>query len=176
MYCLLASLALFRVVAVPFDDGATSSSLSNDNDCACKVSRQSIVQETSSCGSLLSIQSNNSLKYTGHSIPSIDVTANASQPDTVLIPGGIFHMGLKRAIIHTDGETPRRQVKLNSYFIDRYEVSNRQFEEFVLATNYVTESEEFGWSFVFDSAIPPKIKQNITQAVLGAEWWLPGKF
>ncbi len=41
------------------------------------------------------------------------------------------------------------------------------------STNFVTESEIFGWSFVFESAIPSKIKKNITQAVLGAEWWLP---
>lgn len=31
----------------------------------------------------------------------------------------------------------------------------------------------FGWSFVFDSAVPRFIKDKIDSAVLGAEWWLP---
>lgn len=47
------------------------------------------------------------------------------------------------------------------------------FKTFVDSTNYITESEIFGWSFVFHSAVPPIIKQHITTAVLGAEWWLP---
>lgn len=48
-----------------------------------------------------------------------------------------------------------------------------EFAKFVEATSYVTESENFGWSFVFHTAVPEHIKANITQAVLGAEWWLP---
>ena len=31
------------------------------------------------------------------------------------------------------------------------------------ATGYETESEVFGWSFVFDLAIDPKVKQHISQ-------------
>jgi sulfatase modifying factor 1 len=41
------------------------------------------------------------------------------------------------------------------------------------ATGYVTDSEKFGWSFVFESAIASHIKDGIFQAVKGAEWWLP---
>lgn len=37
----------------------------------------------------------------------------------------------------------------------------------------MTENERFGWSFVFHTAVPPHIKKDIKQAVLGAEWWLP---
>lgn len=40
-------------------------------------------------------------------------------------------------------------------------------------TGFVTESEKFGWSFVFHTAIPKHILDKIEQAVLGAEWWLP---
>jgi sulfatase modifying factor 1 len=48
-----------------------------------------------------------------------------------------------------------------------------EFQKFVAATNYQTESESFGWSFVFHTAVPEETKAKITQAVLGAEWWLP---
>lgn len=47
------------------------------------------------------------------------------------------------------------------------------FAKFVDATKFITEAETFGWSFVFHSAIPNNIKEHITQAVMGAEWWLP---
>lgn len=40
-------------------------------------------------------------------------------------------------------------------------------------TEYVTEAEKFGWSFVFYSAIPETVVRSISSAVLGAEWWLP---
>jgi sulfatase modifying factor 1 len=45
--------------------------------------------------------------------------------------------------------------------------------EFVEDTGYETDSEQYGWSFVFDTAVPKAIKSKITQAVAGAEWWLP---
>jgi sulfatase modifying factor 1 len=64
-------------------------------------------------------------------------------------------------------------VTVSSFKIDKYEVSNDDYLKFVSSTNYKTESEMFGWSFVFESAVPIRIKKRITQAVLGAEWWLP---
>ena len=47
------------------------------------------------------------------------------------------------------------------------------YAAFVEDTEFKTESELFGWSFVFEHAVPEHIKHNITQSVLGAEWWLP---
>jgi formylglycine-generating enzyme len=44
-----------------------------------------------------------------------------------------------------------------------YEVSNNEFREFVRNTHYVTESEKFGWSFVFETAVPKHIKDTITE-------------
>eukprot|EP01035_Chromulina_nebulosa_P020313 gene20313-26367_t len=82
-------------------------------------------------------------------------------------------MGTNNPILLSDGESPRRQVTVSSFYIDKYEVSNDKYLEFVKSTNYTTESELFGWSFVFESAIPNHIKKHITEAVYGAEWWLP---
>lgn len=57
----------------------------------------------------------------------------------VLIPGSNFTMGTNNPKIPSDGEGPAREVKLNSFYMDQYEVSNHDFEAFVNATEYVTE-------------------------------------
>ena len=82
-------------------------------------------------------------------------------------------MGTDFPKIQTDGEGPKRLVTLSDFLIDKYEVSNDEYRKFVDSTGYRTESEYFGWSFVFESAVPEHLKAKITQAVLGAEWWLP---
>jgi sulfatase modifying factor 1 len=48
-----------------------------------------------------------------------------------------------------------------------------EFKKFIDATGYQTEAELFGWSFVFHTAIPTTVLQELSSAVLGAEWWLP---
>jgi formylglycine-generating enzyme required for sulfatase activity len=65
----------------------------------------------------------------------------------VLIGGGVFQMGA------ADGmpfEGPVHNVELHSFQIDEHEVTVAQFAEFVKATGYRTEAENFGWSAVFD--------------------------
>ena len=57
--------------------------------------------------------------------------------------------------------------------MDHYEVSNLEFAFFVKDTNYVTESETFGWSFVLETLISEELWKTITQAVANAPWWLP---
>ena len=52
--------------------------------------------------------------------------------------------------------------------MDARPVSNEQFREFVRATEYKTESERFGWSFVFHTHVP---KERIEDRALGVEWW-----
>lgn len=89
------------------------------------------------------------------------------------IAGGQRYIGTDKPKILRDGESPMRPVVLSPFYIDKYEVSNSDFRQFVDDTKYKTESESFGWSFVLDTATPDHIKKHITQAVLGAEWWLP---
>ncbi len=96
-----------------------------------------------------------------------------SNSKMVKIKGGRGTIGTRKPKLHRDGEGPLRYTLLNSFYIDPYEVSNQDFAEFVKTTGFVTESEKFGWSFVFHSAIAEDIKSKITQAVKGAEWWLP---
>ena len=59
----------------------------------------------------------------------------------VLIPGASFEMG-------TPGDAPQRNeqpahtVRVDSFFLDEHEVTNRQFTAFVEATGYVTTAEK----------------------------------
>ena len=89
------------------------------------------------------------------------------------IPGGEFWMGTNKLKYAVDGETPRRRVRVSSFYMDAFEVTNGEYAAFVDATGYKTDSEVYEWSFVFQSAIPPAIKKTLTKAVLGVEWWLP---
>ena len=55
------------------------------------------------------------------------------------VRGGTFQMGIERPIIQLDGEGPVRMVTVGSFYMDKYEVSNAEFELFVNSTGYVTE-------------------------------------
>jgi formylglycine-generating enzyme len=104
-------------------------------------------------------------------------TARASTPGPsvitdgmVLLPGGTFLMGSDDPGGYpADGEGPVRQVRLNSFWIDRTAVSNATFDAFVQATSYITEAEKYGWSFVFAGMLPNELPP--TRAVSGAPWW-----
>lgn len=66
-----------------------------------------------------------------------------AQPRTnemVYIPGGTFTMGTNEPVFVADGEMPARRVTLDSFYMDKYEVSNAEFERFVTATSYKTEA------------------------------------
>lgn len=72
------------------------------------------------------------------------LTENRKPPETapsgmVWIPGGTFWMGGNdRATTDAD---PSHRVALGGFWMDRTEVTNRQFAEFVKATGYVTIAE-----------------------------------
>ena len=99
---------------------------------------------------------------------------NTTPTPLIWIEGGTFLMGTDRYVGYAkDHEGPFRVVKIDPFYIEQFEVSNLQFNEFILATNYTTDSDKYGWSFVFHSAIPAPILATITQAVAGSTWWLP---
>uniref|UniRef100_UPI00398EF5A6 formylglycine-generating enzyme isoform X4 n=1 Tax=Pristiophorus japonicus TaxID=55135 RepID=UPI00398EF5A6 len=93
----------------------------------------------------------------------------------VLIPGGVFTMGTDDPGIPEDGEGPARKAHIKQFYMDIYEVTNAEFERFVQATDYTTEAETFGDSFVFEGLLSDTVKSSITQAVAAAPWWLPVK-
>jgi sulfatase modifying factor 1 len=60
-----------------------------------------------------------------------------------------------------------------SFGVISTQTNNAEFAEFVTATNYKTDSEKFGWSFVFVLQVSPELNAKITQSVRDAPWWLP---
>uniref|UniRef100_A0A1B6EGF2 Sulfatase-modifying factor enzyme-like domain-containing protein n=1 Tax=Clastoptera arizonana TaxID=38151 RepID=A0A1B6EGF2_9HEMI len=89
------------------------------------------------------------------------------------IPGGTFTMGTNKPILIQDGEGPEREVKINDFYMDIYEVSNAEFIKFVKNTGYITEAEVFGDSFVFEYLLSPRVRANLTKMVAAAPWWSP---
>jgi formylglycine-generating enzyme len=67
-----------------------------------------------------------------------------------------------------DGEGPIREIEIDPFYIDALPVTNDQFAEFVRASGYRTESECFGWSFVFHSHVRPELVEDRAP---GVQWW-----
>ncbi len=84
--------------------------------------------------------------------------------DMVRVAGGTFQMGF--AAGHED-EAIVHEVKVSSFWIDRYEVSNAQFARFVDVTGHVTQAERDGscWCFIAGA--------SDFAAVQGADWRHP---
>ncbi len=89
------------------------------------------------------------------------------------IPAGTFRMGTDEEIgFPDDAEGPVREVTLSSFRIGRFTVTNALFERFVEASGYVTEAEQFGWSFVFHLLVSrTALKRGEVQRVPGLDWW-----
>ena len=80
---------------------------------------------------------------------------NPAAIDWVELEGGSFKMGNPRGDGYPqDGEGPVHEVTLTSFAIAPTTVTNDQFAKFVDETDYTTEAEEFGWSFVFTMFLP----------------------
>lgn len=82
----------------------------------------------------------------------------------MLISGGEFLMGSDEGMMP---ESPVHRVALKSFWMDKHEVTVREFEEFVRATGYKTDAEKFGWSGVFD------LKRGEWTKGDGADWRNP---
>lgn len=88
----------------------------------------------------------------------------------VAIPGGSVRIGTKDVQIPADGEGPRRQARVPAFLLDRYAVTNRDFAAFQADTNYMTEAERYGWSFVFDGLLGDERANGRTAP--DVPWWI----
>ncbi len=94
--------------------------------------------------------------------------------DLVQIPAGWQVLGTDEVFFREDAEGPPFPYRLEeTLLVDKYEVSNIRFLEFYADTQYKTEAEVYGWSFVHENAVPPHISSSINQSVAGLEWWIP---
>jgi formylglycine-generating enzyme required for sulfatase activity len=96
--------------------------------------------------------------------------------EMVLVPSGEFLMGTSQEQLadlkHRYGwdhewmrrETPQRRVHVEDFYIDKYLVTNAEYERFVNATDHVTEAEVEGWGWVWGQGL---------RKVEGANWRHP---
>nr|WP_204920231.1 formylglycine-generating enzyme family protein [Microlunatus panaciterrae] len=91
----------------------------------------------------------------------------------VKIPAGEFWMGSESSdAFPADGEGPVRQVGISTFWIDKFPVTNAQFARFVAATDFRTEAERFGWSFVFAGLLGAEAAPRLIEGTVpGAPWW-----
>jgi len=95
-----------------------------------------------------------------------------SVDDMVLIPSGTYFMGTDKPVFKDDRESPERPVNIDEFYLDKFEVSNAKFQQFVDATTYVTEAEKFGDSFVFKGQIDERVQEEYKDyRVANAVWW-----
>lgn len=92
----------------------------------------------------------------------------------IRLEGGTFLMGTDRADLawSGDGEMPPREAIVAPFSIAECATTNEEFEEFVNATNYTTEAEKFGWSYVFHREVTVKAKRAQAGVAAGTEWWV----
>lgn len=69
---------------------------------------------------------------------SPEAIADTCPSDMVQIPGGIFRIGAENKFIE---ERPAENVSVDGFCIDRHEVTNAEFAEFIAVTGYVTVAE-----------------------------------
>ncbi|AIF44443.1 formylglycine-generating enzyme family protein [Virgibacillus sp. SK37] len=89
----------------------------------------------------------------------------------VYLSGGEFLMGTEdRDGFSADNEGPIRKVNVKPFYIDKTSVSNREFKQFIDETGYVTDAENYGWSFVFYKFLSQE-QQKKFQQPQGTPWW-----
>ena len=88
-------------------------------------------------------------------IPSNKSSSFQKYPNNmVLIPGGKYLMGSENPDAYAD-EKPVHEVIVDSFLMDKYEITNHQFLQFVNATGYITTAEKkIDWSDIA-SQLPP---------------------
>lgn len=103
--------------------------------------------------------------------PAVEKEGTKFNERMVYLAGGEFLMGtVDRDGFSSDKEGPVRKVNVKPFYIDRTVVSNEEFKQFVEATGFVTESENYGWSFVFYKFLSDEQLKK-SQQLPGTPWW-----
>ncbi|GJL51811.1 formylglycine-generating enzyme family protein [Candidatus Nitrospira salsa] len=89
-------------------------------------------------------------------------TQDGTSTGMVLVPAGMFEMGSPNARGSAD-EYPQHTVSLDAFYLDIYEVTNRQFRKFVKTNAYTTTAENQGKAWVY-------VDEERWTEVPGA-WW-----
>ncbi len=96
-----------------------------------------------------------------------DLDRNRSPPpnDMVLVPAGEYVIGDDSP--NSAPDAPPRRVGLDAFYIDRHEVTNREFARFVEGTGYVTTAENKDGAWIYRGG------ERDWKYVRGANWRHP---
>lgn len=104
------------------------------------------------------------------SVKSLPIQASSQTPEFISIPAGQFLMGSNDPDANVlDSEGPIRSIELASFEISATPITNQQFSAFVAQTNFQTEAESLGWSFVFQLLVSDG--SEVIGKSEGAQWW-----
>lgn len=122
---------------------------------------------TASRPSLSIIKSNTVLPISNN-----ELTSPIIPEGMIYIPSGQFVMGSDDPNGYpSDGEAPTRNVSVKPLYMDSGAVTNTKFGIFVRETGYLTEAEQYGWSFVFHDFLSAEIAQTVTIHPSETPWW-----
>lgn len=162
--------------------GLVGDSSCDDDTCSTDVASQDAGAPSCGCGALKRADFGAGAG-SGHVAAERKLEAFVGETEeeaaVIYLDGGNFLMGIVPAdegdpSIHpADAEGPRRKVDVPPFGFGAFEVSNRRFATFVEGTGYVTEAEEYGWSFGVDAFVQPELRETLTQEVAVAPWWVP---
>lgn len=99
-------------------------------------------------------------------------TGQFNREDMVFIEVQTFLMGTDdKEGFKEDGEGPVRKVTVGGFYMDKTAVTNRQFAAFMDDADYITEAEQFGWSYVFQYFLPARLKKADLPSPNDTPWW-----
>ena len=102
--------------------------------------------------------------YLPHASAAIDDVHDGME--LVYVPAGDFLMGSADDDPEArDNEKPQHEVYLDAYWMDKTEVTNAMFEQFVAATGHRTDAERLGTAYVFNQCGWSRVE--------GAHWLRP---
>lgn len=101
------------------------------------------------------------VKWGGQRPPAAPAIAD----DMVRVAGGEFTIGDDSAAAGDDA--PPHRVRVRDFLVDRHEVTNREFAQFVAATAYVTTAERDGGGWIYRAG------QEDWEYMKGADWRHP---
>src|ERR1043166_1000762 len=94
-------------------------------------------------------------------------TTDTVKPDLVEIPGGTFQLGRNDGPLQ---ETPAHQVTVASFFMDKTEVTNKEYAEFVRDTHHASPSDWNGTKPPYGTEMWPVLNVSLDDVNAFADW------
>jgi len=93
------------------------------------------------------------IKENQSTIEDIQMVMGSDTPEgMVLVEGGTFTMGSNNG----SDEDPPHKVTVGSYYIGKTELTLGLFEKFIKSTNYQTDADKDGWSYIWTGSVSQK--------------------